>query len=253
MVYPLGLACVLILLAIFLQRQANTQRAVLILALALLWVGGNRWTAAVLTRSLEWRYTAPDPIPQVEVLVVLGGGTSPAEPPRPIVEVNGAGDRVIYAAWLYREGKAKSILVSGGILNWDQGVTSPAQDMATLLEWMGVPPEAILVQGKSENTYDDARFSAQILSEKGVNQILLVTSASHMPRSVKLFEAQGLQVIPLPTDYNLTYQDWDQMVHTDARSFVLGLFPSAGNLNLTSLILKEDFGIFVYGLRGWLG
>ncbi len=185
LVYPLGLACVLILMALLLPRRARVQRVILILALALLWVGGSRWTAAGLARSLEWRYTAPDPIPEAEVLVVLGGGTSPAEPPRPIVEVNGSGDRVIYAAWLYRAGKAKTILVSGGTLDWDQRATSPAQDMATLLEWMGVPPEAILVQGESANTYEDALFSAGILKEKGVKKILLVTSAWHMPRSIK--------------------------------------------------------------------
>ncbi len=42
------------------------------------------------------------------------------------------------------------------------------------------------------------------------------------------------------------------MVHADARSFLLSLFPSVSSLNLTSLMLKEYLGLFVYGLRGWL-
>jgi uncharacterized SAM-binding protein YcdF (DUF218 family) len=125
--------------------------------------------------------------------------------------------------------------------------------MAALLKWMGVPEEAIWQQGRSHNTYEDALYSAEILREKGVRRILLVTSAWHMPRSVKLFEAQGFQVIPLPSDYNVTDKSWQKMLHADWRSYVLDLFPSVGNLSLTTRMLKEYFGLVIYGLRGWTG
>jgi len=44
-----------------------------------------------LLRSLEWQYLPPEEIPHVEALVLLGGGTHPAEDPRALVEVNSAG------------------------------------------------------------------------------------------------------------------------------------------------------------------
>ena len=253
LVYPLGLASLLILGSIFLSRRARLQRILLAVALALLWIGGNRWVAHGLARSLEWRYAAPDPVPQAEAIVVLGGGTDPAEAPRRMIEVNSAGDRLIYAYRLYREGKASIILVSGGLLDWDQRSTTPAEDMAELLVWLGVPEHAILQQAESANTYEDAIYCAQILKAKGINRILLVTSAWHMPRALRLFEAQSLEVIPLPSDYNVTQQGWDQMLAGDPRTILLDLFPSAGNLSLTTRMLKEYLGMWIYELRGWMG
>jgi uncharacterized SAM-binding protein YcdF (DUF218 family) len=247
-IYPLGLACVLVALALFLVHRAGLQRAVLGLALGCLLLGGNGWIASGLARSLEWRYLPPETIPRAEAIVLLGGGTQPARAPRPMVEVTGAGDRVIYTAWLYRQGKAEHILLSGGRLDWSQSDGSPAEDMATLLEMMDVPKAALWFEPDSRNTYENAIYSARILKEKGIQRILLVTSALHMPRSVKLFEAQGLDVIPLPTDYTVTQGDRTAM---DARALVLSFLPSAENLALTSRVLKEYIGIVVYGLRGW--
>ena len=251
LLYPLGLVSLLILLALILWRRPKAQRVVLIIALICLWLSGNHWTAMSLARSLEWRYTTPDPIPQAEVVVVLGGGTEPADPPRPLAEVNGAGDRLIYAAWLYGQGSAEHILVSGGLLDWMQAGSTPAEDMAALLQVMGVPEEAIWLQSRSRNTYEDALYSAEILRQKGIGRALLVTSAWHMPRAVRLFQAQGLEVIPLPTDYNVTQSDWEQLWRPDPRAIFLDLLPSADAMALTARMLKEYLGLIVYELRGW--
>lgn len=251
LIYPLGLACLLIFLALLLHRRARWQRAALILALLALWIGGSSWVSMGLARSLERRHLPPEPLPAAEAIVVLGGGTASPEYPRPIIEVNSAGDRVLYAAWLYQQGKAPAILVSGGLLDWTPLRTTPAQDMSALLAMMGVPSEAIWQQPKSRNTYEDALYSAQILHEKGIRHILLVTSAWHMPRSVRLFQAQGLEVSPAPTDFNVTDADWESLTSTDLRSQILGLLPSAENLGLTTRMLKEYLGMLVYDLQGY--
>jgi uncharacterized SAM-binding protein YcdF (DUF218 family) len=158
---------------------------------------------------------------------------------------------VIYAAWLYQQEKAPAILASGGLLDWTPLHTTPAQDMAALLAMMGVPSEAIWLQPESRNTYEDARYSAQILKEKGVRRILLVTSAWHMPRSVRLFQAQGLEVVPAPTDFSVTDADWEDITSLNLRSQILGLFPSADNLGLTTRMIREYLGMLVYDLQGY--
>ena len=145
-IYPLGLACLLVAAAVLLYRRRRWQLACLLLALGLLWLGGNRWVALELARSLEWRYLPPEELPQADAIVLLGGGTLPAEYPRTLVEVGEAGDRVIYAAWLYRQGKSEHILSSGGLADWTSRQSTPAEDMKFLLEMMGVPPEAIWLQ-----------------------------------------------------------------------------------------------------------
>lgn len=247
-VYPLGLACLLILLALAFSHRRRWRTGLLASALALLWLGGNRWVAMGLARSLEWRYLPPQEIPAAEVVVVMGGGTEAPEFPRPMVELNASGDRLTYAAMLYQQGKARHILVSGGLLDWSSRATTPAQDMAALLEMLGVPQDAIWLQDRSRNTYEDAVYSAQILREKEVQRILLVTSAWHMPRALRLFQAQGLEVVPLPVDFSATISKTNT---ADLRAFMLNLFPSVDNLATTTRMLKEYIGIFVYDLRGW--
>ena len=89
-IYPLGLACLLLVLALILTRPLGRSktvhlgwlRAVLILALLTLWLGSNRWVASSLARSLEWRYLPPNETPQADVIVLLGGGGEAAEYPR---------------------------------------------------------------------------------------------------------------------------------------------------------------------------
>lgn len=252
-VYPVGLVCILIILALWGARgdakKNARQRLLLATTLLVLFVGGNRWVARGLARSLEWRYLPPQELPTGEVIVLLGGGTQSADYPRPMVEVNGAGDRVLYAAWLYQQGAAPHILLAGGTLDWVHPDLSPAEQMAVLLEMMGVPEDALWLESHSRNTYENAVYCAEILEAKGIRRILLVTSASHMPRSVLLFEAQGLDVVPLPVDFTATQAPGETL---NLETITLSLIPSAANLALTTRMLKEYLGIFVYNMRGWL-
>jgi uncharacterized SAM-binding protein YcdF (DUF218 family) len=258
-VYPLGLVILLIFLGLFLYKRVRWQRLVLILSLLTLLVFSNRWTAALLTRSLEWRYfTSPElsptslqalQTPVADVIVVLGGGTESFLAPRPLVEVNGAGDRVLYAAYLYKQGAAPHLLLSGGRIDWLSAGDSPAQDMASLLDLMDVPEDALWLEPRSLNTAENAVEAKKFLETKGIQRIILVTSAAHMPRAVKLFEDQGFEVIPAPTDYDLTEEDWQSLTHANLLTQIYNLLPSASNLSSVTGSLKEYLGMFVNTLR----
>lgn len=253
LVYPLGLAVILLAAALILSRKAKVHKALIIAAMLLLLIGSNRWFSYSLARSLEWQYLPQKTVPQADVIVVLGGGTESAQYPRPTVELNSAGDRVLYAARLYKEGRAPAILVSGGNIVWLGGRSmTPAQEMAEILRMMDIPEEDIWLQPSSQNTQEDAAFSAQMLREKGVERVLLVTSAMHMPRSVALFRHLGIEVIPTPTDYTVTQAGWENMLSFDPQAFLVNLLPNASSLSLSTNALKEYLGLFVYGLRGWL-
>ena len=104
-IYPLGLAIILLVLALALYRYQRLRKASIITALVILLVASNRWVAFSLARSLEWQYLPRGDIPQASAIVLLGGGTDPAQPPRPLVQINGAGERILYAAYLYKQGK----------------------------------------------------------------------------------------------------------------------------------------------------
>ena len=253
LLYPLGLAILLLALALILHKRARLRTTALGLALAILLVASNGWVAQSLARSLEWRYLPQGEIPSAAAIVLLGGGTESASAPRPIVEMNGAGDRILYAAQLYRDGKAPLILASGGNITWlGTRPSTPADEMAAILEMLGVPAEAILKQPDSQNTYEDAFFSTQLLKERGIQQVILVTSALHMPRSVALFEKQGIQVIPAPTDFAITEASWSKFSNDSLAGQLVNLLPGTGNLSMTTNALKEYLGMLAYRLRGWL-
>lgn len=255
-VYPLGLSWLLILLVLFLlRRQKNLVwvRRILWAAVILLWLFGNQWVSAGLTRSLEWRNLPPKNLPQNSVVVVLGGGTEAAQYPRQMSELGAAGDRVTYALKLYRDGVADQLLLSGGNIEWlGSGKSSGAEEMAQLLQLMGIPPGKMILQTKSRNTYEDALFCAEILNELGVQQIVLVTSASHMPRSLALFQKQGLQVIAAPADFGVTQDSWQNLWRPSFGDVMVHLIPNASDLSASQIALKEYIGLFVYRLRGWI-
>lgn len=252
-VYPLGLAAFLLLVGVLWRGRPGLTKGAIVVALLLLWIGGNRWVAAGLARSLEGQFPPLQEAPHADVILLLGGGSRPDLPPRPLPEVSEAGDRIIYAAWLYHQGKAPAILVSGG-----QPAIGPqtgqdaAENMTILLKMLGVPREAIWQESDSRNTYENALYSRPILAEHEVEQVLLVTSALHMPRAAAIFQKQGVTVVPAPVDFHVTAAEWEYMQRPDPANWLYYALPDVGGLDLTTMVIKEYIGMLVYGWRGWL-
>jgi uncharacterized SAM-binding protein YcdF (DUF218 family) len=249
-IYPVGLTCLLLIAAMF-NFWKKPQRAAgfLVIAFTVLWVSASPWVANRMVRSLERQYPPLTNPPQASAIVVLGGATYAPNPPRLRPEVNEQGDRVLYGAKLYRDGKAPRVILSGGRIDWKDGGPPESADMATLITTMGVPATAILQDQTSLNTIENAMNVRTILEqEKLQGPLLLVTSAMHMPRSAAIFKKQGMDIIPAPTDF---------LVETEAPSggfqgAILGILPEAESLEMTTKTMKEYVGLLIYRLRGWL-
>jgi uncharacterized SAM-binding protein YcdF (DUF218 family) len=250
-VYPVGLACLLLLLALLVWKKPRLAKALIIITLSILFIAGNRYVASSVVRSLEWQYLPTELSDPVDAIVILGGGTEPAISPRPSIEVNAAGDRVIYGAMLARQFPGAKVIVSGGDIEFlDTASSSPAQDMAGLLEFMGVAKERILIQGNSQNTFEDAQFTCKMITENGFEDTLLVTSATHMPRSMAVFTAAGCQVTAAPTDFTITDAAWQRLWQPNVEEFIINLIPSYTNISSLTKSLKEYMGMFYYKLQG---
>lgn len=251
-VYPVGLSLLLLIAALIFHKRRRVQLTCISLAVALLFFFGNEWVSHRLVSSLEWRYLPSGELPQAEAIVLLGGGTRPQLPPRPISEMNEAGDRIGYAAKLYHEEKAPFIVVSGGFIEFF-GSTVPESDaMKELLMAFGVPEEDIVLESRSRNTYENAVYVREIADEQGFNQILLVTSGLHMPRSVAIFELQGFEVIPAPVDFLATWEEEGRTTDVGWDGWLLKLIPNSERLDFSTRALREYLGMVVYRLRGWL-
>lgn len=252
-VYPLGLASMLLLLALSIRHRHKLRTGLIIAAVAILWLASTTGFSSMLARSLEYRYPSLDDYPIADVAIVLGGGTEPAASPRRSVEVNGAGDRVLFAAQLYRQGKAGKLILSGGEISWlNEGSTTPAADMAELLISIGIPQDALILESESKNTYENVLLSKEILESLQAETVLLVTSAMHMPRAVALFEKQGIQVIPVPVDFSIVEDESPPSGGERFQKQVMNIIPQSGNLSLTTNALKEYLGYLIYALQDWI-
>ncbi|MEO1429766.1 MAG: YdcF family protein [Cyanobacteria bacterium J06632_19] len=250
--YPLGFACICSFLA-FLLIWKRPRMAAFFMALALfvLLFSSNAWVSRFLVRSLEWQNIPLAEIPTAEAIVVLGGATKSAYQPRTNVDLSEAGDRVLYAAQLYREEKAPLIIVSGGRIHWRGGGTPESEDIAKLLVFMGVKQQDILQDPDSLNTYQNAVNVKKILLERNINRILLVTSAMHMPRSLAIFKHQEIEAIPTPTDFLITEGEIQELASTP-KGAILNILPDSKNLDNFTIALKEYIGMVIYRLRGWV-
>lgn len=259
LIYPAGLMTILLLVGLVLCRSSRSKNRVMLLILLFILICGNKLPGAYLIRQLEQAYAPYDGTETADAIVILGGGTVTRSAPRRIVEVNGAGDRVIYAVQLYRDGAAQKILAGGSYIRWlspevrtEGSVSSPASEMAELMTMFGVPKEDILIQDRSLNTAEEAEEDAIILKNLGLKKIILVSSATHMRRAVPLFEKQGLEVIPAPTDYSFSDSEWEDLLHVEWENLYTYILPTIGNIQSLQNALKEYLGYFVYHLRGWI-
>ncbi len=251
-IYPLGFSCFLLIIALILfWKHPNWTPFPISLALVILLISSNTWVSSSLIKSLESKRLAPTIIPNTDAIVVLGGATYSPVPPRPMVEVNEHGDRLFYAAQLYRENKAPIIIVSGGRISWSGNSRPESEDMAELLEMLGVPKSVIIQEPNSLNTYQNAVNVKEILEQLNIEKVLLVTSAFHMPRACLIFEKLGVNVIAAPTDYFVTDKD-ESKDQESLEGFILGILPDSYRLSRTTMAIKEYIGMIIYGLRGWL-
>lgn len=249
-VYPSGLACLLLVAALIFWKKRKLAKVFIFLSFLIIFLAGNRWVSMSIVHSLESRYQPFTGNEKADVIVVLGGGTDPQQYPRQMVEVNGAGDRMVYAAKLYKDGVADRLILSGGTLDWQgETETTPAKDMELLMKFMGVPENAMILQGDSANTAQDADFSTSIIKENNWKSVVLVTSALHMPRSVDLFRRLGVEVIPAPTDFTITDQAWDELFSWKWENVLINILPTSSSLKSTTSSMKEYIGMAVNSLK----
>jgi uncharacterized SAM-binding protein YcdF (DUF218 family) len=254
LVYPLGASLLLLALGLV-GRRRRWGPGLSAAGLALLWLASMPWLSRQLVWGLEERAVRlmPDPLPAADAVLVLGGGLVPPLPPRRRVEVSDAADRLLTGVDLIRQGKAPWLVVSGGRVTFASGDPSPpeATYAATLAASLGVPPERIVRSEAPRNTAEEAMAMRAIARERGWRTLLLVTSATHLPRATATFRhLTDLRIVPVACDFQLTARN--QSGQATAESLVLDLLPNAGSLASTTSSLKELLGLTVYRLRGWL-
>lgn len=172
--------------------------------------------------------------------MVLGGAIRPGLDVDPMSRLHRGSDRIAVAAALFDAGCAPLIFVAAGGRYELPVVESEAVSIAHFLQRLGVPSRNILIDSLSRNTAQNAEQSWAGLSGQGARDIILVTSAWHLPRAILEFESVGFSVRPFGADYR---------GYLSGSEPLGGWWPDAGALLLSHVALKERLGLLVQRLR----
>ncbi|MHC8323815.1 YdcF family protein [Pseudomonas sp. GB2N2] len=158
-----------------------------------------QWGAAALEREPpltreEWATLSQ----RADAIVVLGSGRERGDPAWGADQPTGIGlERERYAARLAKA-SGLPILTSGG-LHYDTPPSEARLMADSMLDDFGVTVR--WQEGRSRTTWENARFSAEVLLPQGIRRVVVVTHASHMPRSVWSFQKAGFEVVAAPVGF----------------------------------------------------
>jgi uncharacterized SAM-binding protein YcdF (DUF218 family) len=152
-----------------------------------------------------------------------------------------AGDRFIQTLKLYNQGIIKKIIISGGDGSLQQKGPKEADFVCQEFIKNKVPAADVIIENRSRNTYENALYSKKIVDSLGfAAPAVLITSATHMRRSLLLFAKAGLPV----TGYPCNFKTLDNKYHLE------DFLPNFGVVEKWSYLFKEWLGILVYKISG---
>jgi len=235
---PMFLVMALIIWGIIFRSRIAVILAVSILIICSLPIFSNK-----LITYLENEYILSDAssAKTADAIVVLSGMV------RTINGKNGlsyewgeASDRIFAGIELVKKNKAPIMILTGGKLPWSVGKPE-GEYLRDIAIKYGVPNKNVLLTENVENTDQEAKAVAKLIN-KALPKIILVTSAFHMPRAQKVFEAAGINTEPFAVDF-LSGAD---------KSTVMNFIPSAAAFNQTNFFIRELIGRLYYNLKYYI-
>ncbi len=244
LVRPLVIICLLFLLA-WLVKRPKLKRLLRIAGVILLFFFSNEFIVNEVINAWEIKATPFSKIEQPYAYGILLTGTTQTEVgPEDRVYVSSGADRINHSLYLYKLGHIKKLVISGGSGRIvDVGIRE-AEDLAELLVLMGMAREDIIIEKESRNTHESAVNVAKLLQPLArPSDCLLITSASHMRRSLACFRKAGWTCDPFPTDFHGHYRRY---------SFDVLFIPKLEAIRWWEILFKEWTGYISYWLVGYI-
>jgi uncharacterized SAM-binding protein YcdF (DUF218 family) len=174
-------------------------------------------------------------IDSADAIVVLSG----------MLEINEVGDST-YVEWgdpdrffggiaLFKAGKSQKLVFTGGKMPWDKAKKTEGEVLKEYAILNGIPAKKVFVTKDVENTADEAVAVNELISPS--KRIILVTSAYHMYRASRLFEKEGIKVIPYKVDYK---------VARSLKTTIMDFLPDAESLKQSETGIRELLGRLIY-------
>ncbi|RYU96818.1 YdcF family protein [Emticicia agri] len=241
---PAGIICILLIYAIYTKNRTKSRKVILTTLIFFYFFS----TPFIINEVFLWWELPPTAISTVkphEVGILLTGGTiNTNRLPTENVFLGGTSDRIGQAIQLYKLGKIKTILISGGdVPILGKTTTREIDQIARFLMISGVPREVIFLEDHSTNTRENAVNVSKILKKQFPNQrYMLITSAFHLKRAVGCFEKAGIPVTPYGSNYISGERQW----------VLISFLPKAEAMGYLQWIFREVVGYVSYRIFGWI-
>jgi len=234
---PGGVLLLLVIGLLLLKFKHRAGYALLVVGVALFYLLSAPFVSKTLLGILEFSALPPTGDLHADphaAIVILAGGRYQNAPEYGGDTVSTLSlERVRYGARLARRTHLP-VLVTGGTV-WKQRASEASLMKQTLEEDFNTPVR--WVEGQSRTTWENARYTKDILAKEGITHIYLVTHAWHMPRSEFAFRHFGFEVIPAPTSFSNT---------SELDPDVSDWFPEARALRGSYFALHEMVGLLWY-------
>jgi uncharacterized SAM-binding protein YcdF (DUF218 family) len=154
-------------------------------------------------------------------------------------------DRFVQPLLLYKKGLVKKLLITGGNVNI-KGLkiddTQESKKVKEVLIAMGVAEKDIYLEENARNTHENATYTKKMLAPYLAEEMVLVTSAMHMPRAKACYIREGIKVVVYPADIK----------KKDTPSGILDLvIPQERNLSKFAELIREMAGFVIYKVVGF--
>ncbi|MEP7264322.1 MAG: YdcF family protein [Bacteroidota bacterium] len=241
---PLSWILITLLLSVFLKKPGLKKRFLLATVFMLLFFS-NPWITNKAISAWEIDPINSNSITEIyDVGIVLGGSMRYYDNTTQRVVYSSSVDRLLQTIDLYHRGKIKKILLSGGsgyvnFPDWKESVF-----LKKVLEQCNIPEGDILMENNSRNTRENALESAAVLKSGTYgNRFLLITSATHMRRSLACFDKVGLK----PDPYAVDVRSGVDMYTLDKL-----IIPDTENISNWDILIHEWLGMLMYKMAGYI-
>ena len=234
-VSPLGLVVLCIIMGIAFRRWI-----MIVVSCFLLLGSALPLTSKLIWHGLEQQHPPKllDRLGSYDAVVVLSGMLSGFEYKGIFRSEWSDPDRFFAGIEVLKSGKAPILIFTKGLLPW-ANVPAEGELLRIKAIEMGVDETQIILSDTVSNTAEEAVAIKELMEEKGINKILLITSSFHMPRAKLLFDRQGINAETFPVDFKVTGRELNW----------LSFLPSADGLALTSNGVREYIGLLYYEIR----
>jgi uncharacterized SAM-binding protein YcdF (DUF218 family) len=227
---------ILLCLASFVRRYERWTRWAPAVSAGLLYVFSTGFVSNALLGHLERAAarTMRDGV-VYDAAILLGGCVSHgATQTWDMPSYNDSVERLLATFELLRNGRARSVIISGGRSDADDPIVE-ARVLGKQLEDWGIERDRIILEERARNTRENATESKRIAAERQFHTLLMITSARHVPRALESFRRVGLDPDTLPVDYRSTHK-------SSSRS----LLPRSDDLDVSVHTLREILGGWIY-------